>query len=795
MKFRTTFRGKILLLTILPLAAAQIVTYFAVMRTVEDDIEQRARESLIIGGTVVSDFLENRGKQLQVSVNVLAADFGLKEAVATGDASTIQSALSNHRQRVGADIALLFDLDANAIASSNHAKLDNQTDFSRLVKMARDKSSVQSTASFDGDIYHTFTVPVRAPVTIAWVVLGFRIDRVLAERLRGLTGLEVSLVSTLNDGARIITTTGDAGAATKFASTLVGAGNPLDSIYMVDEAGRANLTLSTSFGRIDSRVLVVLQRSLHAAMVPYNEASAKLLVFSVALIVLVMTAAGLLSGYIVRPLRLLTVAAKRMSSGQYGMKVGVSTTDEIGELASSFNAMRMAIADREKRISHQALHDPVTDLPNGSKMLQSLTGVIEYAQSAKVQVTVLSIKLSRMSEISSTLGQSAHDQVIALAARHLSVNLGPGEILGHVGTNEFILVLPDSDIGNAVTYTDRIERILSTGVTLGRVNITLQTEIGISGFPDHGDKAADLMRYASIARNEAKLKKERVKIYEAGREDHYLRQLRIVNDLRSALQSNDIYLHFQPKISLPDGVVCGVEALVRWEHPELGSLSPDEFIPAAEQSGTIVYLTRFVLANAVKQCRQWQNAGHPLGVSVNLSARDLQDEYLPHYILQLLNEHDITPDRLTLEITEHSVMEDIHHAISVLECLRHIGVRISMDDFGTGHSSLAQIKNMPLHELKIDKSFITTLMSNEQNKAIVRTMIELAHNMNLIVVAEGIEDEDTLRQLSDLGCEQAQGYFMSKPISSDDLLLWLKSRKAICYTDRRKKKRTFAKKA
>lgn len=791
MKFRSTFRGKLLLLTILPLVAAQIVTHFAVMRTVADDVEQRARESLTRGGNVVNEYLENHGDLLLVSVNVLAADFGLKEAVATEDANTIRSALDNHRQRIGADIAVLLDLDGSGIAGSGITTLRDQSDFPRLIKSSRDESIVQSTAKIDGEIYHTFTVPIKAPLPIAWVVIGFRIDAIVAERIRGLTGLDVSLVSRSNDNTRVISSSGYATPAKGSPTTIIGADTSLDSIYMVDAEGRASLTLATPYVQTDSGVLVVLQRSLSVAMAPYNAAGAKLLLFSAVLIIFVMTTAGLLSVYIVKPLRVLTVAAKRISSGQYGMDVRVSTSDEIGELASSFNVMRTAIADREKHISHQALHDPVTDLPNRSKTLQNLCVAIEDAQSTKTPVVVLSIKLSRISEISSTLGHSASEEVVALAAKHLSVNLDPGDILGHVGPDEFILILPFNDLDHAVACADKVEGILGTGVTLGRINITLQTEIGIAGFPNHGDRATDLIRYAAIARSEARNKKERVKVYEAGREDYYLRQLRIVNDLRSALQNNEVYLHFQPKISLPDGEVCGVEALVRWEHPELGPLSPDEFIPGAEQAGTIVHLTRFVLANAVKQCRRWQDLGHSLNVSVNLSARDLQDEYLPYYILQILNEHDIAPERLTLEITENMVMENIQHAISVLECLRDIGTRISMDDFGTGHSSLAQIKNMPLYELKIDKSFITTLMSDNQNKAIVRTTIEMAHNMGLTVVAEGIEDEDSLRQLSDLGCEQAQGFFMSKPVSSDDLIVWLNTRKVTSYKDRRKSKRAF----
>ena len=763
------------------------------MRTVEQDVDRRARESLIIGGAVVNEFLAGRGEQLRASVEVLAADFGLKEATASGDEETIQSVLSNHSRRVGADVALLLDLDGNGVASSSGIALGTRNDYLRLIEDARKNSSAQSTATLAGETYHTFTVPVRAPVAIAWVVLGFQIDSDLAERIRALTGLEVSIVSTSDNEQPLVSTTIHTGIEAD--TSLAGPSTPLDTIYMVDEAGLASLTLSTQFVNTGKDILVVLQRSLQEAMEPYAKARRGLLVFAAVLLVFVAVVAAWFSGTVASPLRALTVAARRMISGNYDVKIAVRTNDEFGELASSFNAMRTAIAERETRISHQALHDPLTDLPNRAKVMQLLTVAIEHARSVNAEVTVLSIKLSRINEISSTLGHSASDEVIALAAKHLRVNLDPGEVLGHVGTSEFVLILPDSDIDNAMSYADRIEGILGAGVTLHRVNITLQTEIGISGFPGHGENPADLMRYASIARSEARARKERVMIYEAGREDHYLRQLRIVNDLRAALQRGEIHVHFQPKISLPDGAACGAEALVRWQHAELGWLAPDDFIPAAEQSGTIVHLTRFVLAAAVKQCRIWQESGHSLQVSVNLSSRDLQDEYLPYYILQIIKEEGLTPDRLTLEITENSVMQDLRHAITVLECLRDIGVHISMDDFGTGHSSLAQIKNMPLYEIKIDKSFITNMMSDEQNEAIVHTTIELAHHMNLRVVAEGIEDEETLRQLSDMGCEEAQGYCLSKPVPSTELVDWLENRERVSYAERRRSKRAFAKKA
>ena len=327
---------------------------------------------------------------------------------------------------------------------------------------------------------------------------------------------------------------------------------------------------------------------------------------------------------------------------------------------------------------------------------------------------------------------------------------------------------------------------------LAKSTITLQTAVGIAEFPMHGEHAADLLRNAAIAQSEAETRQERVRIYETGREDHYVRQLRIVNDLRSALKREEIQLHFQPKIALPDGIPCGAEALVRWRHPELGYLAPDEFISAAEQAGTIVHLTRYVMERAVKYCREWRDQNFEIGVAVNLSARDLRDEYLPYFVLQILKDSDIPARQLTLEITENSVMQDVNHAVTVLECLRDIGVKISIDDFGTGHSSLAQLRNIPLNELKIDRSFVSDVLEENQNEAIVRATVELAHNMGLEVCAEGVEDQDTLRYLSNVGCEQAQGYFLSKPIPSDYLVEWLRKFQPVSYKERRKDKRAFA---
>jgi diguanylate cyclase (GGDEF)-like protein len=787
MKIRASFRIKLLLLTIIPLGAAQIVTLFAVMRTVEKDVQQRANDSLNTGALVVNEFLMARAEQLRTSVEVMAADYGLKEATATGDAQTIRSVLENHGKRVGADLLAVMDLDATPIVSTVDIGAIILVD-PRILSNDTRAATRETTTFIAEDTYQLIVVPLRAPTTIAWIVAGFRIDDVLTSRVNELTGLKTSFVHA-DAPATTITSTSEKTPLTWQLHS------DNDVVYRTDEQGSQSLAIQTDFVRGDESVLVVLERSLRDAMLPYVEARRGLVLFGAALLLLVAITGAWLSTTIAQPLKTLGAAARRMISGNYDTSVTVKSDDEFGELAKSFNAMQMAISEREQRISHNATHDPLTDLPNQSKILTALTSLVETARKDESTIAILSIGLVRMSEISSTLGHSATNELIRMAARHLRANLDDAEILGHTGTNEFVVILPGQDTDSAMAYVDRIASLLGSGVTLGRINVILQTEIGIAEFPRHGDAAGDLLRLAAIARTEAEASHEPVRIYQPGREDEFLRRLRIANDLPAALRREEVQVWFQPKIALPDGEVCGAEALVRWEHAELGFLQPDDFIPAAEQSGTIVVLTRYVIAAAVRECCAWRDAGYDLQISVNLSARDLQDEYLPYQVLQILNEHGLDAANLTLEITENSIMENLHHAISVLECLRDIGVKISMDDFGTGHSSLAQLRNIPLHELKIDKSFVMSLADDEHNDTIVKTTVNLAHSMQLQVVAEGVEDIETMRRIAAIGCEQAQGYFLSKPVPANQIRAWLANYEPVSFANRRKKGRVFTEKS
>ena len=770
----TNFRQKLLALAVLPLVVGQLVMLFAVMETAEKDVDQRARNSLQIGAEVVKQYLASRSDQINTSVQVLAADFGLKEAAVTGDEGTIRSVLHNHSLRVGADVAMLLSIDGHVIANTDQRTDQWRIDFSDVIADDGSRGSRQLLASVGSEIYQAFIVPLRAPVTVGWIVVGFQVDNAIVDRMANLTGLGVAVVD-MQQHAVVVASADWPQVEGAGDSPLLAPTMPIDSVYLSGDMDDHRLVLGTRLLASDDRILLVLTRSLHEAMAPYLDARRSLLIFAFVLLSLVAIGAAWVSGGIAKPLRMLTAAARRMSSGQYDALVKVASDDEFGELAASFNAMGAAIAEREKRISHQTMHDPLTNLPNRSLIVRQLSQGIEVGRGKSL--AVISIRLSRMNKISTTLGPSASDELILAAAGQLQLDLKSGDLLGHVDSHQFVVVLFGCDASQALASAENILNSLASGVMLGRINISLPTEIGIAMYPQHADTASSLLRNATIARSEAHFGTEPIAVYEAGREDFYVRQLRIVNELRSAIQSDQLLVYYQPKLSLASGSVCGAEALVRWEHPEFGFLPPDEFIPAAEEAGSIQMLTRFVLTRAIEDCRKWEAAGHELQVSVNISARDLLDDYLPSFVSRLLKEHRLPANRLTLEVTESTVMHKLQKAIFVLECLRELGVRIAMDDFGTGQSSLAQLKNIPFQELKIDKSFIMTLCSDMHSQAIVRTTLQLAENMQLDVIAEGVEDAQTMLYLADAGCQQVQGYHISKPIPFREMMQWLAGRR------------------
>jgi len=432
------------------------------------------------------------------------------------------------------------------------------------------------------------------------------------------------------------------------------------------------------------------------------------------------------------------------------------------------------LRQQHRQLVHQALHDSLTDLPNRTLLYDRLDQALHRAQQAGSSFALFVMDLDRFKEVNDTLGHHYGDQLLMEVGKRVSELLSETETVARLGGDEFAVLLPDCDLRHAIGAAKRILLRLEEPVVVNGVNLEARPSIGIALFPDHGNDAETLLQHADVAMYQAKRHRLGYCLYEEGRDPHSMRRLTMITELRSAVLEDQLVLHYQPKIDLRTGSTCGVEALVRWEHPILGLLTPEEFIELAEQTGLIGLVTDWVLTQAVGQCVAWREQGLELSVAVNLSAQNLQDARLPDKVARTLEAAGLPPDALELELTESDMMTDLARAMQVFEGLAALGVRLAIDDFGTGMSSLSYLKRLPVTELKIDKSFVIDMAEDENNAVIVRSIIDLAHNIGRRVVAEGVQDRDALQILEILGCDVAQGYFLSRPRNPRDLENWLR---------------------
>jgi diguanylate cyclase (GGDEF)-like protein len=633
------FRHRILLLAVALVVATQLVTLFPILNLMRRDSTAQAERTVGLAGVLFDEYMHNRAEQLLTTVNVLVSDYGFKQAVASGDdEATIRSALRNHASRVGAAVAAWRDLDGNVIMSStSDEQLTPGVPFAPLEDGARHRVT-----NIAGVPYQTVTVPVRAPAPVGSVMLGFPIDDALAQHLESLTGLAVSFVSVQGMSTRVLSTTlPDAERPGAFAGLDV----TRTDAHRTGSGMASHLSLTRPFAPDGGDVYVAMQLSQSMATASYRRVRNFLYALTGLSLALAISGSFWLAKTVTRPVQNLADAARRMREGVYNEPINIQAADEFGELAASFNAMQEAIADRERRIFHQAHHDSLSGLPNR----ELVVGLLRDALEKHRNVAVVCLGLDRLNGIISSLGHRAGDEVVKLAAGALRSRLKEGEVLGHLSGHEFVIGLPGRDAREAVEWVEYQADALRAGVRVSNANISLQVTGGVACYPEHSHDAAELCRRASGARSDALARHETAAVYRLGQDEHALRQIRIVGDFPEALRDNDLRLYVQPKLDLSTGEIYGAEALVRWQHPELGLLMPDAFIGAVEQAGSIAHLTRWVLREAVARCAGWRKQGAALSIAVNLSVDDLTDEYLPYFLLDLVQKHRIAPHTLTLE--------------------------------------------------------------------------------------------------------------------------------------------------
>jgi diguanylate cyclase (GGDEF)-like protein len=383
------------------------------------------------------------------------------------------------------------------------------------------------------------------------------------------------------------------------------------------------------------------------------------------------------------------------------------------------------------------------------------------------------LDLDKFKQVNDSLGHHAGDLLLIQVASRLLESLREGDVLARLGGDEFAALLEDAGHEEATDVAVKLRAALAEPFTLDDVTLHSSASVGIAVFPDDGLDLGALLRKADIAMYKAKASGHGHHVYRRVDDVDQVNRLQTVEELRTALVSNQLVLHYQPKVDLRTGEVSGVEALVRWDHPTRGLLYPDAFLNLVEEAGLMRTMTQMVLAVALDQVAAWRSQGHQLTVAVNLSASSLADTDLPERISSLLSTRNLGPGALHLEITEDFLMTDRDRAWEILTLLRHNGIQISIDDFGTGYSSLAYLRDLPIDELKLDRAFIFPMADDARAAALVASTIDLAHGLGLIMVAEGVETEVAYAELTRLGCDQAQGYFISRPVPAAELELWL----------------------
>lgn len=732
---------------------------------------QTVSAQLVSGRRVFADQFDARRSTLEIYAQTLAKDFGLLEAFHEGDAGLLH-ALDKRRRRVGADLAIAVDTNgrirvdtANSAQSGKPFALDT-----------KDMSNTTSHALFlkiDGATYQLAAAALRAPSEVGWVLLGFRLDNTLAERFAALSSVQVTLLAKEADGRwHPIGSTLPASALDALGRQLAGTdAEPADgSVKLGDETYIGlNVTLGDAPGE---PVLVLLHGSESAALASFRPWWWEIVEVFGGAVLLALLGAWLVARGVTKPMHLLLDQASAIEVGNYAEPIAVNQGGELGALVDKFNRMQEAIARREASIRHHAEHDSLTGTPNRSHLEHLIEESLEALDSGRHRVAVMVMGIDRFKDINDTLGYHAGDRLLCEVAQRLSETAGQNNVVARIGNDEFGVLLRNIKLGEIPRELARFVAVFNSPFVADGLTLHLSARVGLASHPDHGHDAATLLRHADMAKWTAKERHLPYAIYD-GSQDRFSRlRLSLLGELQTAIQQGDLVMHYQPKIALSRDTASGAEALVRWEHPLYGTVPPDEFIPMLEHTGSITLVTSWALREVCRQAAEWNKAGMPLRLAVNTSAHDLRSMEFVESVEQVLKEHDVDPSLIEFEITESAIMQDVEQAITAFAYFRKLGVTLAMDDYGTGYSSMAQLKRLPLDELKIDRSFVMGLDRSDDDETIVRSTIELGHNMGLKVVGEGVESRAGLNVLRKLRCDAVQGYFISRSLSAQHFGDW-----------------------
>ncbi|MDX1678674.1 putative bifunctional diguanylate cyclase/phosphodiesterase [Arsukibacterium sp.] len=753
-----SLRSKWISLLVVLLSLLMLLTGYATLKSMRAHSLQQAELSLGVASKVFQQALDNRAAQLTNSVSLLAADFGFRQAIATAEQATIESVLQNHGSRINAQLSLLLNPQGELLASSNSL---NQADISQLLPATLGSTAVTDILLINGRAYQLVVVPVRAPVIIAWVGMGFLVDVPLAEQIKGITGLDISFTQLNDRTGQQVTSTLPLTAQQKLLSNLEQILSSPNTTHFVGEFSYISRGKPLDS---DKRLWALLHMPDDRWLTSYQQLRSQLVEIFVFGLLLALAAAFMFARSISKPLSQLSHFARAIGQGNAAVPPPVSQ-DEIGVLTSTLVNMQHSIAARELQLRQQAEHDALTGLSNRHAVEQRLPAILATQRGTLLQLNIIQFK-----HINDTLGLANGDSLLQLLAQRLKHHQPVAAMCARLSGDEFLMLFNESltepqlvDLYNSLQPAYNIQNSL----------INLKIAIGIYPFEPGRVSTSEALRRVDLAQENATAAGGGIAFYQHGQDETHQRELTIIRDLPDALISGQLYVMYQPKVELASEQCHSAEALIRWQHPQLGFISPVEFIATAEHSGNISLITQWMLQTVIKQLAAWQRDFPTLRVAVNLSAADLLDQSLPGQIEAMLAQYQVPASALALEVTESAVMQDTSKVIANLNTLKSMAISLAIDDFGTGQSSLAYLKQLPVNEIKIDRAFVKDIETNTNDALIVNATVKLAHGLGLKVTAEGLENQAGLRFLQASGCDTVQGYFFSKPLATADFRQWL----------------------
>jgi diguanylate cyclase (GGDEF)-like protein len=745
----------------------------SVYAVIARNAEQTIRQELTANGAVFDRMWALKAEQLQDSAGLLARDFGFRAAAATGDKATVESALDNLKGRLAVDRAFFLG-DDGAVLGRDRRVLDDG-DAGRLGDALTGEDEPSGVAAIGGTPYYVIASPVLAPVRVGWVVFAARLDRrelAALERLSAIP-LKATLLRQGSDGRWAVagagSTPGERSAMTRFmAEATARQGRPDAPRTLDGPAGRSIAVIKPVKTLPGSPAAVlVLQYPLAAALAPYQPLLTAVGALGLLSLLLLSAGSWALARTLTRPIAALDAAVNRLQHGGETVEVAVESADEIGRLAHSFNLMAAEIVDRERKITHLALHDRETDLPNRWALLQAVDAGI--ARPDRGRTTVLVLGIDRFQMMRGAIGARLVGELVRELAARLSQRR-PDLFIARLSAGELAAVLPTADLAEAQAFAERLLDELEGALDLGGTTVDIGLTVGLAVHGLHGAESAVLLERASIALDQARALRRKVSAFDAAAYGDPASNLSLMSEMLKAMACGDLTLAHQPQLDLRSGAIVGVEALSRWRHPVRGFVSPDLFVGMAEETGHIRALTEWSLERALADQAAFRAAGHDIRVAVNLSGRLVGDRDFARAALDRIHR---AGGLISFEITETAVIDGPDAALEMVQMYGENGVPIAIDDFGSGLSSLAYLKQIAAHELKIDKAFVLALDQSRRDALLVKSTIDLAHGLGMKVVAEGVETAQSLALLAAMGCDIGQGYHIGRPMAPEKLIAFL----------------------